>query len=114
MSSEIMRQILQTVEAELELRSAPIVFELAYQARVAMDRIRFAITHLEQFASHTDQMREAGLQLLDALERLEMANRRFQDHSRIRSERRSGEVNGNRELIEGKAGEPSQARTNGQ
>lgn len=43
-----MRQILQTVEAELELRSAPIAFELAYQARVAMDRIRFAITHLEQ------------------------------------------------------------------
>lgn len=59
-------------------------------------------------------MREGGLQLLDALERLEMADRRFQDHSRIRSERRSSEVNGNRELIEGKAGEPSQARTNGQ
>jgi hypothetical protein len=31
-------------------------FEMAYQARVAMDRIRFAIKHAEQFAPHTDKM----------------------------------------------------------
>jgi hypothetical protein len=52
-------------------------FEMAYQARIAIDRIRFAIKHTEQFAPHTDQMREAGLQLLDALERLESVERRF-------------------------------------
>jgi hypothetical protein len=38
---------------------------------LAMDRIRFAIKHTEQFGARTDQMRGAGLQLLDALERLE-------------------------------------------
>jgi hypothetical protein len=113
MSSEIMRQILHTVEAELELRPAPIAFELAYQARVAMDRIRFAIKHVEQ-CPHTDQMREAAFQLLEALERLEMADRRFQDHSRIRSVRRSGGVNADRELVDGKACKPSRARTNSQ
>jgi len=106
MSSEIMHQILQTIEAEQELRPAPIAFELAYQARVAMDRIRFAIKHVQQFGPHTDQMREAVFQLLEALERLEMADRRFQDHSRIRSVRRSGGVNADRELIDGKASRP--------
>jgi hypothetical protein len=58
-------------------------FEMAYQARVAIDRIRFAIKHTERFGPHTDQMREAGLQLLDALERLESVDRRFQRRSRL-------------------------------
>jgi hypothetical protein len=57
-------------------------FELAYQARVAMDRIRFAIRHTEQFAPRTDQMLEVSLQLLDAFERLESAERRFQQRFR--------------------------------
>ena len=52
---------------------------MAYQACVAIDRIRFAIKHTEQFAPQTDQMREAGVQLLDALERLESADRNFQN-----------------------------------
>jgi len=56
---------------------------MAYQARVAIDRIRFAIKHTEQFAPRTDQMREAELQLLDALERLERVDRQFQQRSRL-------------------------------
>jgi hypothetical protein len=64
-------------------------FELAYQARVAMDRIRFAIKHSDQFAQGTEQMQEVGLQLLDALQRLENAERRFQERSRIGSKPRS-------------------------
>jgi hypothetical protein len=64
-------------------------FELAYQARVAMDRIRFAIKHADQFAQYTEQMQEVGLQLLDALQRLENAERRFQERSRIGSKPRS-------------------------
>ena len=56
--------------------------QMAYQARVAIDRMRFAIKHTERFAPHTDQMREAGLQLLDAVQRLETVDRRFQDRSR--------------------------------
>jgi len=55
---------------------------MAYQARVAVDRIKFAIKHAEQFAPRTDQMREVELQLLDALERLQRVDRRFQERSR--------------------------------
>jgi hypothetical protein len=78
-----MRQILQTIEDGVNSRPSAIEFEMAYQARVAIDRIRFAIKHTEQFVPCTDQTRQAGLQLLDALERLETVDRRFQERSRI-------------------------------
>ena len=65
MSSEAMHEFLQTVEAEVQSRPTPTEFEMAYQARVAIDRIRFAIKHTEQFGPRTDQMRETGLQLRD-------------------------------------------------
>src|ERR1700723_2291325 len=42
-SSEAMHEFLQTVEAEVQSRPTPIEFEMAYQARIAIDRIRFAI-----------------------------------------------------------------------
>lgn len=51
---------------------------MAYHARIAIDSIRFAIKQIEQFAHHSDQAREASLQLLDALDRLEAADRHFQ------------------------------------
>jgi len=82
MNSEVMSQIKQIIDAKAQAQPTPMEYELAYQARVAMDRIRFAIKHTEQFAPHTDPMQEAGLQLLDALERLETAERRFQERSR--------------------------------
>lgn len=91
MNSEVMNQIKQIVDAKAQQQPTPMEFELAYQARVAMDRIRFAIRHTEQFAPHTDQMQETGLQLLDALQRLETVERRFQEHSRIAAEPRSPE-----------------------
>ena len=77
MSSEIMHEILEMVETEVQSRRTRIEFEMAYQARVAIDRIRFAIKQMEQFAPHTDQMREIGLQLLDAMQSLESADRSF-------------------------------------
>ena len=101
MGSEIMHQIIKTIEEEANWRPSPIEFEMAYQARVAIDRIRFAIKHTEQFAPRTDAMREVGLQLLDALERLEKVDRRFQQRSRNRAAdppgpmRRSAELSGN-------------------
>lgn len=85
MTSETMREFLSEIEAELALRLSSIEFEMAYQARVAVDRIKFAIKHTEQFAPRTEQMREAELQLLDALERLETVDRRFQQRSRLRT-----------------------------
>ena len=53
-------------------------FELAYQSRVAMDRIRFAIRTSEQLPLDPTQLREAATQLLDALDRLQGTERRFQ------------------------------------
>lgn len=82
MNSEVMNQIKQIIDTKAQAQPTPMEFELAYQARVAMDRIRFAIKHTEQFAPRTEQMQEAGVQLLDALERLESAERRFQQRFR--------------------------------
>ena len=78
----MMHDILETIEAEVRSRPSPMEFEMAYQARVASERIRFAIKHAEIFAAPCAQMREANLQLLDALDRLESLDRRFQIRSR--------------------------------
>jgi hypothetical protein len=77
-SSKIMGQILQTIESEVRSRPSAMEYEMAYQARIAIDRIRFAITQTEQSARHSDPVREASLQLVDALDRLESADRHFQ------------------------------------
>jgi hypothetical protein len=89
MNSESIGKTLPMVDAEVQSWPTAMEFELAYQARVAMDRIRFAIKHPDQFAQRTEQMQEVGLQLLDALQRLENAERRFQERSRIGSKLRS-------------------------
>jgi len=81
MSSETADQILRMIEDGANSKPSAIEFEMAYQSRVAIDRIRFAIKHTERFAPRTDAIREVGLQLLDALERLERADRRFQQRS---------------------------------
>lgn len=96
MSSEAMYQILEQIEADVQSRPSPIEFEMAYQARVAIDRIKFAIKHTEQFAPRTETIREAGLQLLDALERLESVDRRFQQRSRFRQSCATTVANGAR------------------
>jgi len=82
MNSERLNETLDLIERELRLRPSPWEFEIAYQARVAIDRIRFAIKHAEQFGKHSQEMREANLQLLDALDRLESAERNFQKRFR--------------------------------
>ena len=73
-----MSQILQTIESEVRSRPSAMEYEMAYQARIAIGSIRFAIKQIEQFARHSDQAREAILQLLDAVDRLEAADRHFQ------------------------------------
>src|ERR1700733_8324343 len=93
MSSESREQILRMIGGS-QSRPSAVEFEMAYQARVAIDRIRFAIRHIEQFCPSTDQSREAGVQLLDALERLEIVDRRFQIRSRIRESRSIAAVAG--------------------
>ncbi len=78
-----MHHLVEIIGAEAPSRPSAIEFEMAYQARIAIDRIKFAIKHTEQFARPSDSMREVGLQLLDALERLEALDRRFQARSRL-------------------------------
>jgi len=57
-----------------------------------IDRIKFAIKHTEQFARPCETMREVGLELLDALERLEALDRRFQARSRIATPHENGNL----------------------
>jgi len=93
MSSKVMDQVRQIIDAKAQEGPTPMEFELGYQAHVAMDRIRFAIKHTEHFAPQTEQMQGSGLQLLDALQRLEVAERRFQQRSQVGSvERLNGQV----------------------
>ena len=100
MSPEIKRQILRMIEYPANSRPSAIEFEMAYQARIAIDRIRFAIRHTEQFAARSDHSGEAGLQLLDALERLESVDRRFQERSQTCLESRFASMR-TREALDG-------------
>jgi hypothetical protein len=83
MTSGFMREVIEMVEADVNSRPSPTEFEMAYQVRVAIDRIKFAIRHTEHFSAPCAPMREVGLQLLEALERLEALDRRFQIRSRV-------------------------------
>jgi len=101
-----MREFLLEIQTELASGPSPIEFEMAYQARVAVDRIKFAIKHAEQFAPPTDQMREIELQLLDALERLDKVDRRFQERSRLGTIDRCGTLRMGRPAANGRGGTP--------
>ena len=101
MKSELEEKIFELIEARSQGQPATMEFEMAYQARIAIDRIRFAIKHTEQFAPSTDQMRDVGLQLLDALQRLEAVDRRFQVRSRFVSRTETGRANSSRQRPDG-------------
>jgi hypothetical protein len=75
---KLAQEFFQLLDREVQSRPAAIVFEMAYQARIAIDRIEFAIRHSEQFVPQSEPAREANLQLLDALNRLQSAERHFQ------------------------------------
>jgi hypothetical protein len=70
-------------------RTRELEFEMAYQARVAADRIRFAIKHTGSVPAQSDVMREAGFQL-DALQQLEAIDHRFPGTVATRRTGRSG------------------------
>jgi hypothetical protein len=90
MKGGLAEEIFALIEARLDSKPTPMEFEMAYQPRLAIDRIRFAIKHTEQFGPHTDHMRDAGFQLLDALQRLEAVDRRFQARCRVGLEHTDG------------------------
>jgi hypothetical protein len=78
-SSEFAREIFAIVEAKIRCTPSPTEFEMAYQARVAIEKIRFAIKELERPSISEPVTLEVGLQLADALDRLEGADRSFQE-----------------------------------
>jgi hypothetical protein len=84
MRPRIVREILSLIEAQVASRPSPIEYEMAYQVRVAIDRIRFAITQVERMGGRHEGFPEAALQLLDALDRLKTADVNFQAHFRGR------------------------------
>lgn len=67
----------------LRTRQAASTFEFAYQARIAVERIRFAIRQTDQLAANEPVLHEVGMQLLDALDRLEIAEQHFQECFRL-------------------------------
>jgi hypothetical protein len=83
-TAEFARTAYSMVRASVRTESPAIDFEMAYQARVASDRIRFAIRQIDCTQDNSEQLREVSLQLLDALERLECAERHLQGASRAR------------------------------
>ena len=92
MSSRIMHQIVDALTTEARITPSPTEFELAYQVRVAIDRIKIAIRQNETFSAHSDQCGDTNLMLLDALDRLEEADRHFQDRCRVRRTRPHREI----------------------
>jgi hypothetical protein len=91
MNPEIAREINAMLDAAAKSGPSAVEFEVAYHARVVMDRIRFAIRVMEQSPLNPDQLRESGIQLLDALDRLDRIDRRFQTRLKTGGRR----VNGN-------------------
>jgi len=57
-------------------------FESACQSRIAIETMKFAIRPTEKFAAPPSAVREANLVLLEAVGRLEEADRHFQSRSR--------------------------------
>ncbi len=67
--------------SQAEERTA-LNFEMAYQIRVAIDQIRFAIKASEGSPNDPAVVLETRMQLLDALQRLLAAERHFMSISR--------------------------------
>jgi hypothetical protein len=78
-SAELARQVFSIVERKIASERSSLEFEMAYQMRVASEKIRFAIKAID--AACPNQTNEVSLQLLDALTRLEQLDRRFQNRS---------------------------------
>ncbi len=85
MKTDLAKEVFAIVETKVRATPSPSEFEMAYQMRVAMDCIRFAIKATEQPGHTAEQSQEVGLQLMDALDRLESAERSFQFRFRSRA-----------------------------
>jgi diaminopimelate decarboxylase len=82
-SSELAKEVLSIVEKKIASERSSMEFEMAYQMRVAGERIRFAIKAIDTIEEGPVTVDEISLQLLDALDRLERLDRRFQGRSPV-------------------------------
>jgi len=89
MDPTLLERVISAVEPHVLSRWSALDFEMAYQTRVAIDRITFAIKQTEQFVSQSAAVCEAALQLMDALDRLDSVERRFQIRSKNVNQRRT-------------------------
>ena len=80
--SEAIKDMVAMIEANAQSRPSLAEFEMAYQVRVAMDRIRCAIRVTEMSSLGSEENMEAIAQLADALDRLDAAERHFQNRWR--------------------------------
>ncbi len=97
-TSELAKEVFSIVEAKVLSRPSPAEFEMAYQIRVAIEKIRFAVKATEQFG-RPQELQEAGLQLVEALDRLQSADRAFQ--RRLRTNSHSGDLGQEYRVVNG-------------
>src|SRR5262245_3158097 len=105
MNPELLDQFLETIEAEVRSRPSDVEFEMAYQMRGAIDRIKLAVKQTEEAGGRADRIHHAGLLLLDALDRLQSVERRFQQRSRRTASRTELAVRGDQLRGEAKPNE---------
>ena len=79
-SSELAKEVFSIVEKKVISDRSSMEFEMAYQMRVASEKIRFAIKAMDT-VGRGPIAQEVSLQLLDALQRLEMLDHRFEVRS---------------------------------
>ena len=76
--AEVLGEFVAMIEANAETRVCASEYEMAYQVRVALAQIRFAIKALDSTQDETGQLHHAAMQLLDAYDRLQSAEQNFQ------------------------------------
>jgi hypothetical protein len=59
MKAQLVDEVLSLMQARVKSQPSSVEFEMAYQVRVAIDRIRFAIKATDQFTHHPRQLQEA-------------------------------------------------------
>ena len=102
MSAEMMQQIIELLQSHRATGPSPTEFEMAYQILVAAQQIRFAINHFEASGVDPKLTRIANLQLLEALDRLETAERQFRNRWPHRQRRQVQTICRNNHNAEGR------------
>ena len=79
-SSQLAKEVVSIVERKVLGERPSMQFEMANQMKVAGERIRFALKLMHMLGANPT-VQEISLQLLDALERMDDIDRRFQRYS---------------------------------